>query len=190
LTGKALQEAEAHNETVNLIRKQFAQDTMKLVGSRMAFMAMGLMGGGSTSFDPEDPLFGRLKVGDLVIDPWGGNLWIPRGIAMMIAGDREKAMNYWIKQGTYKINPAVSASMAMWKGKDVTGHELNAIDYTFGFMPIMLQGTAQNIYNMYEGQNIGGESSAQLFLEMLGGSSYIRNKTKKKGSKRYVRQNF
>ena len=161
------------------VKKAWIRDVGTHLASRWAFIAVGAATGESKTGDPldvTDPLWGKFQIGNTVIDPWGGSLWLPKSILSIIV-DPENARSTVTRQAQYKLNPVLNKGFDIISGKQVTGQETDRRWATAtAVSPIMV---TNYLEAMHDGDYL--DAHGQLMLDFMGGSSYIKdNKPRKK----------
>jgi hypothetical protein len=123
------------------IRIMALQDVFKFVGATTALLGVAKMGGAQVNLNPTATDFGKIKMGDTRIDPWGGFVQLVRPIAQLSMGYRtgqqgEKVL-FNAKKFPYesradvvtrfaesKLNPWVGMLWDAMKGRTFSGEEL------------------------------------------------------------------
>jgi hypothetical protein len=73
------------------VRVMAMKDMIKFVGATTALLTLAKMGGASVSLDPRSSDFGKIKIGNTRIDPWGGFAQVAKFIAQVSSGQRVDA---------------------------------------------------------------------------------------------------
>ncbi len=71
------------------LQKEFARDVFGTFGILTSLIGLAALGGAEVELDPRSSDFGKVKMGNTRLDPWGGNQQIARYIAQIITGIRK-----------------------------------------------------------------------------------------------------
>jgi len=93
----------------------------------MALFLAHLAGAGVEFLDPEDPDWGKIRIGNLRIDIWAGFLQPARLIARLASGEISREdidpLEFLGRFISYKSAPAASVPRELWRGKTAVGEE-------------------------------------------------------------------
>jgi hypothetical protein len=145
------------------VAKEAGLDFLALGGVAMAIMGLAKLAGGDVGWDPEDSDFGKIVLGNVRIDVFGGMLQPARLAAIMFAQiqgrmgllkkedpetgemmtratkvDITEALWRYLQ---YKMSPTVQIPLELARGKDVVGKPVG-VGESFGrkLVPIIFQG--------------------------------------------------
>lgn len=155
----------------DLVRNEAIKDFTTVFGGISALLTLaGLSGAADVEIDPRSSDFGKLRVGSVRIDPWGGYQQLARHAAQMLSGerktlegeiqDRQLASSVWGFMRS-KFSPQAGFFADMLEGKTYDGED-------FTLAPKNLQNVVINyatplfIQGMYEGLRDEGLSGAVL----------------------------
>jgi len=119
------------HRNIKEVRSEIIKDYLAVGGINLAMIMLPVMfGNATTSFDPKDPEFMKLKFGNTVVSLPGGGMVLPRMIMRMLLTGRpfaefkEKKDAYEIfgQWAQYKLNPALSGVVELFSGKPVFGY--------------------------------------------------------------------
>jgi hypothetical protein len=71
------------------VSKLAAQDMAKYIGGNMVILGLAARAGADIETDPRSPEFLKIRVGDTLIDPWGGEQQVVRNMAQFITGEKK-----------------------------------------------------------------------------------------------------
>lgn len=80
--------------------KMAAADLVKFVGAGLSVLALAKMGGATVESDPRSTNFGKVQVGNTVVDIWGGFQQNARYISQFVAGQTKSAAGQILDMGT------------------------------------------------------------------------------------------
>ena len=123
--------------TSMLVRKEIVRDLTAFVGTGVAVLTLGQMGGlWDVEMDPRSSDFGKARVGPTRWDFWGGNQQIARFVAQMITGQRkttstgemvglgrDDVLGRFIQS---KLSPQAGLALDLLKGETYNGDEITA----------------------------------------------------------------
>lgn len=110
------------------VRKQIAGDMIGVVATGGMVLTLAYLAGFDVELlDPEDPDWGKIRIGNTRIDIWGGFQQPARLIARLatgkiIGGDADP-LELLSRFAAFKLSPAVTIPIELWTGKTAVGEE-------------------------------------------------------------------
>ena len=167
------------------VAKIAATDMVRFIGEGAALLTLLEMGARAqgtsvVELDPRSPEFGKIKVGDTVIDPWGGEQQVVRNVVQFITGEkktvtgknrgdivpipRNETIGRFIES---KLSPSTGLAWDLSKGAtkaQIAAHE----GEPFWDQPI----GRDFLGNPFSLKDLGISTSSSLFLPMSWGDIY------------------
>lgn len=115
--------------------REVVKDWLAFTTTGMAVLTLGALAGADVGDDPESHMFGKMNIGPLTIDIWGG-LQQPASLTMKLAaatadttGVRESDQDINVFDAilrffAYKTSPAVTTPLTLMGGETVVGEEV------------------------------------------------------------------
>lgn len=144
--------------TPRFVRLQYLKSLMGVVAFGTAFTKLAELAGAEVGTNPTSPDFGKIKIGNTRLDPWGGFQQYVVFINQMRQGKYTSSKNnkeyqfnsgnfggptYWsnLERFLYsKANPVAGFLKAIMSGKDFTGQPVNVQQETARlFVPLILE---------------------------------------------------
>jgi len=141
-----------------LIRKEALKSLLAVAGFGGSLVSLGKAAGGDVELDPTSSDFGKLKIGDTRLDPYGGFQQYIVAASRLVTGQskspvtgrttdltggqfgRSTRKDIVQRFGEGKLHPAVSFVVAILEGKDFAGQPTSVPkEVATRFTPIMLQ---------------------------------------------------
>lgn len=143
------------------VRKEIAKDYAALAGLGATALALASLAGADVTGDPDDPDFGKIKVGDTRVDIWGG-LQQPIRLALRIAygggrrlweGDADiDPMDAFYQFASFKLGPLITFPMELYTGKTAVGEEIEPSETLIRAITPLLY---QDIYQTFKEEGFG-----------------------------------
>lgn len=169
------------------VKRMAQKDMIKFVGTTTALLSLAKAGGANVELDPRASDFGKIKIGNTRIDPWGGFIQIARLVAQVTSGQRKTQAGNIVDMdnktpysgnrletlsrfGESKLNPHIGFITSWLKGKNFAGEPFELDDEAVQrLVPLYLQ----DAYDAMEDDGLlkGFAKSAPGFYGM-GSSTY------------------
>lgn len=126
------------------VRKQIAKDMVKVISTGGMILALAKMAGWDVELlDPEDPDWGKIRIGNTRIDIWGGIQQPARLIARLATGAFYKdfdPLEILGRFAAFKFAPIVTMPIELARGETAVGEEITRLE-TLGraFMPMVFE---------------------------------------------------
>lgn len=138
-----------------ILRKEIGKDIAATVGFGMTALALAYAAGAEVGYDPRDPDFGKIRVGDTRIDIWGGVQQPARLVARALYGagdawglsgkDLTKQYKNFELYGAveqfaaFKLSPLVTMSHDIAYRENVVGQKVTPLQtLSRGVMPLLI----------------------------------------------------
>lgn len=172
------------------LRKAVARDMVGFVATGGTVLALAALAGASVSGDPDDPDFGKIRIGDMRFDIWGGFLQPARLIARLglvvfrgLTRDSEALRKLrgqdWVEFSSqfviYKAAPIVSLQSELWTRKTAVGEPVE--------VPGILARTVipmwmEDVYDGWKRYGAAGAAGALPTITGIGVQTYEDSETK------------
>lgn len=113
-----------------VVRKQAVGDLANLAGAGIGLLSIAKLGGADVQMDPRSSDFGKIRIGRVRLDPWGGfQQWL-RFFAQMATGERlrldqrvkeETRLDIATRFGLGKLSPQAAITVDLLRGKPAYG---------------------------------------------------------------------
>ena len=118
------------------MRKEIAKDLVTFVMGNASLVALAkLSGAADVEIDPRSTNFGKIRIGDTRLDPWGGFQQIARTVAQVATGQAKAGSgniytaDRLVQLGRFmqgKLSPAAGFLVDVMRGETMIGEELSA----------------------------------------------------------------
>lgn len=160
------------------VRKEIAKTMAKTVGAGMAILGLAALAGLEVGLDPDEPDWGKIRIGDTRIDIWGGFQQPARivakalgatyrGIARAISGGDKAAAEKQIRD--FKIagnNPAAQAARAAWNRNNpndkIVADDPDPLGDIGHFMKYKMAPGITVPYELWRGKDLVGTETSRL----------------------------
>lgn len=140
-----------------MIRKEYLKSLFAIAGAGATVTALGKLAGGEVESDPTSSDFGKVKIGNTRLDPYGGYQQYLVAASRLISGEQklsttgnkyELGSKYGLptrldvaeRFGESKLTPALSFVTTVLRGKDMSGQPVQVPNEVASrFVPMMLQ---------------------------------------------------
>ncbi len=182
-------------------RKMVAKNLVSALGVGVSVLALAKAGGSDVEDDPRSSDFGKIKVGNMRINIFGGYLSLARLTAQIISGEKKSTVSGKVqslnkgykpegrlgKIGTFlrgKESPTVSLlhdwlarqdKDKLYEARNVLGQKMTIGEELLNRVTPFL---ANDIYDVYK--DSGGKKAAELFIPSLFGAGISTYDNKKK----------
>jgi len=124
------------------VRKEALKDLLAFTGAGMTTLQLAKLAGAEVETNPKSSDFGKIKIGNTRIDPWGGFQQYIRTAAQFITGETKSTttgkitklgqgyrpttrLDVLLRFAEYKTAPIVSFAINLMKGQGAMGEELS-----------------------------------------------------------------
>ena len=121
------------------VRAEAAKDFVSVFGGISALTGLAAMSGAAeVELDPRSPDFGKMRIGDTRIDPWGGYQQLARYTAQLISGEGKTSSGYVfdaefgdtvLRFIRSKFNPVVGLSYNFATGENMIGERVTPAEW-------------------------------------------------------------
>lgn len=141
-----------------MVRKEAIKSLLSVAGAGGTFTGLGKMTGAEVGLDPTSADFGKMKFGDVRLDPYGGFQQYVVAASRLLSGEstssetgrttdltkgqfgRPTRADIIQRFGESKLNPPLSFALSLLRGKDYAGIPINPTAETIKlFTPMMIQ---------------------------------------------------
>lgn len=175
------------------VRKQYLKSLFSIATLGSTVTTLGYLAGGEVENNPNSSDFGKVKIGNTRIDPYGGFQQYLVAAHRLITGETKSTttgreyelgarygsptrLDVGLRFGQSKLNPTASFIATLLQGKDFRGAPLNAkTEVAARFVPILIQ----DLIELYEEEpdllpgldlgEVGNEYKKWASIGMLGG---------------------
>lgn len=177
------------------VRKEIAKDMMKFSATGSMVLMLAYLAGADVNFlDPDDPDWGKIRVGDQRVDIWGGFQQPARLLARLAKTPvRDKDDNFGPLEAlgrfsSYKLSPIITVPIELATGKTAVGEKVGPVQAPYtdkqlpgqvatlarSFVPLMYE----DIYEAYKIQGPGAAVAAAVLAGTgVGVSTYKDSKS-------------
>lgn len=146
------------------VRKQIAKELSAFIALGLSAIAMAVLAGAKSAFDPRDSNFGKIRIGNTVIDVWAGVLQPVRALArlMIIPVERAGVVDKYKRLddplsvvgrfAAYKMSPAVTLPYELLYGKNVIGQKRTPLQ-SLAVAPLPI--IAESVWEAYMTDGVG-----------------------------------
>lgn len=142
-------------------RKAALKSTFEFIAMGTSVMAMASAAGGDVEDDPRSSDFGKIKIGSVRIDTWGGFVQWVRLFSQLATGERKSTKtgeitilgedygsqsrsDLLVNFFKYKLSPTTATALSIIEGKTALGEDVEAIDEITNLaIPLYLQDVSE-----------------------------------------------